>query len=134
MLEALQCHGHIGIDLSSTTNTAAEGGLETTIHWLLRYSERKDESSQQSSGAFAAAARAGQLSILTLLFNAPELCTWDQQCGIQACNNNHRAVLEWLRAHEYPWTMDYIRQAAVRGDLALLQWMRTQPEPWRWDS
>lgn len=135
MLDALQCHGcHYLLQSSWAVARAAEGGLEKTLKWLLMYYEHTSKRIDLSAGAFAAAARTGQLSTLRLLLDAHDLCSWDQQCGIEACINDQRPVLDWLRAHGYPWTVECTRQAAASGDVELLAWMRGQSQPWPWDS
>ena len=137
MLDALQRrrHGpHCLLQWRWAVAKAAEGGLEKTLKWLLRYYERTGKRIGLGAGAFAAAARTGQLSTLNLLFDAHDVCSWDQQCGIEACINDQRPVLDWLHARGYPWTLECTRQAAASGDIELLEWMRRQSQPWPWDS
>ena len=100
--------------------------------WLLKYCKQEHLRSKIPQ-LWSAAAKAGQVSMLQILHDTHQPCRWDK-CGIAACNSCQRHVLKWLRANEYPWTLECIRQAAANGDVRMLGWMRTQEHPWPWES
>lgn len=111
MLQAMQRHGSDWLHLCWAVEQAAEGGLVETMKWLLKYTASDCEGNRIMVKLgwifFAAAAEAGQLTISKLLkAHRSTSSGWDQECGIEACNNGHRHILEWLSAHEYPWTLE----------------------------
>ena len=74
------------------------------------------------------------MAILELLSSERPPCRWGKRCGREACQAGHLHALEWLRDHDFPWTLECCRYAASRGDLGLLKWMRAQDPPWPWDA
>ena len=112
--------------------TAAQSGLESVMDW---FASCPVVPRWLSPSAMASCAlRAGQLSILQLLHSRRSIRLWSKEVGEAACDSDQRHALEWLRAHDYPYTMKCPRYAAARGNFQLLKWMRDQEHPWPWDS
>ena len=116
--------------LSWAMAKAAEGGLESTTKRLLSIVGAQAKSLRQIH-----LQQQQRLVSLALLLDAEhhgplDRCAWDFQCGIEACDNNHRPVLKLLRAHNYPWALECTRRAAGRGIIELLQWIENQSQPW----